>query len=106
VKELESQAGQVGHVHAMAFLRRISAADLADYMGNEGIRSQLRERYAAAVADVGEKKAMKSAGTAAYLHAERAILGAGVTRGYAPVLRAAERAVQAMLAEQTRPARG
>lgn len=100
LKELESQAGQVGHVHAMAFLRRISAADLADYAGNEGIRSQLRESYAAAVAEVGEKKAMKTAASAAYLHAERTILRAGVTRGYSPVLEAAKRAVQTMLTEQ------
>jgi hypothetical protein len=73
LKELESKAGQVGLVHAQAFLGRISAADLADYVLNQGIRSDLRQAYAAAVADVGDKKAMKAAGKAAYLDTEETI---------------------------------
>jgi hypothetical protein len=63
LKELEGKAEQVGLVHAMAFLRRISAADLADYVGNEGIRTDLRQVYAAAAAEVGENKALKKAST-------------------------------------------
>lgn len=61
LKELESKAEQVGLVHAMAFLRRISAANLADYVDNEVIRSDLRQPCASAVAEVGENKAVKKA---------------------------------------------
>jgi hypothetical protein len=99
LKELESRAEQVGLVHAMAFLRRISAADLADYVVNEGIRSDLRQAYAAAVAEVGENKAMKKAVYAAYIKAEQTVLGARAT-GYRPVLEAAQQAVRVMLTEQ------
>jgi hypothetical protein len=99
LKELEGKAEQVGLVHAMAFLRRISASDLADFMGNEGIRADLRQAYAAAVAEVGENKAMKKAAYAAYIKAEQTVIGARAT-GYMPVLKAAEQAVRTMLTEQ------
>lgn len=104
VKELEAKAEQVGLVHAQAYLRRISAADLADYVGNAAIRAELRKAHEAAVADVGDKKAMKAATYAAYLNAEQTILAArSVGRapggGFRPVLDAAEQAVRTMLTE-------
>lgn len=101
LKELKGKAGQVGLVHAQAYLRKISAADLADYVRNEGIRSDLRKAFATAAADVGDKKALKAAGIAAYLKAEGVILfGARVDRAPAGVLRAAQQAVQAMLTDE------
>jgi hypothetical protein len=107
LKELKGKAGQVGLVHAQAYLRKISAADLADYVRNEGIRSDLRKAFAAAAADVGDKKALKAAGLAAYLEAEGVIrFGARVDRAPAGVLRAAEQAVQAMMTEEPAVRRG
>jgi hypothetical protein len=101
LKELKDKAKLVGLVHAQAYLRKISAADLADYVRNEGIRSDLRKAFAAAAADVGDKKALKAAGLAAYVEAEGVILfGARVDRAPAGVLRAAEQAVQAMLTDE------
>jgi hypothetical protein len=105
VKELESKAEQVGHVHAMAYLRQISAADLASYVGQEEIRADLRKAYAAAVADVGEQKAMKRATFAAYLKAEQTIstaqsMGRAPRGGFRPVLDAAEKAVRNMLTRE------
>lgn len=105
VKELESKAGQVGHIHAMAYLRQISAGDLASYVGQEETRASLRKAYEAAVSDVGEKKAMKTATFAAYSHAERTILtaqaaGRAPRGGFRPVLDTAEKAVRDMLARE------
>jgi hypothetical protein len=99
--ELENKARQVGSVQAQAYLRRISAADLADYMGHEGIRSDLGKAYAAAVADVGDKKAMKSAVSAARNQAVATMSGArATTGGINAVIAATERAIQRLLTEQ------
>jgi hypothetical protein len=109
LRELEAKAEQVGLVHAQAYLRRISAADLADYVRNAAIRADLRNAYEAAVADVGDKKAMKAATYAAYRDAEQTILmaraaGRAPGGGFRPVLDAAEQAVRTMLTEEP-PAR-
>lgn len=100
LKELEAKAEQVGQVHAMAVLGRISATDLADYVGNEEIRADLRQAYAAAAAAVGENKAMKKATYAAYIMARETFFGARVT-GYERLAEAAQQTVQTMLTEQS-----
>lgn len=106
LKELESKAEQVGLLHANAYLGKISNADLADYVRNNGIRTDLRKAYAKAVADVGDKKALKAAGSAAYLKADVTIRGAravGVAPGgsFLGILEDAKQAVLAMLTEES-----
>lgn len=104
VKQLEKQAELIGTVYAQAYLGQLSAEDRDDVVRNEGIRSQLREFYSAAVADVGEKKAMKAVISSARGQADAAIytarrmgLAPGPYGDYRPVLQAAEQAIQQML---------
>lgn len=97
VKALRKQTEVIGGMHAQVFLGHLPAADLDDYVRNEDIRARLRSAYADAVAEVGEKKAMKAAVSEARMWAEAAARQG--TSNYSRVMPAAENSVRAMLGD-------
>ncbi|HEV2122566.1 MAG TPA: hypothetical protein VGW38_07310 [Chloroflexota bacterium] len=95
VKELKQQSEFIGGMHGQVHLGRLSRNDLVDVIQHQGFRSRLRAAYDAAVADVGEEKALKAAISAARIQAEAyARLG---ERNYGDVPPAAERSIREML---------
>jgi hypothetical protein len=65
VKELQKQAELIGLLCAQMHAGHVSVDDFNDAVQNDTIRSSLREAYAAAVKDVGDAKALKTAVTSA-----------------------------------------
>jgi hypothetical protein len=96
IKQLRDEAEQIGRLHGMQHLGRISQDDLDSVIDSEHFRSKLREAYDAAYADVGETKALKEAVKTARMFAE-IVADVGGSRFHGHVPSAAERSVRLML---------
>jgi hypothetical protein len=95
VKDLKKEATFIGGMYGQVFLGHIRSSDLAEFVTAESEREKLRNLFAAASADVGDRKALKIALKAANIGADSyARLGQGPFRD---VIREAESTVRNML---------
>jgi len=97
VKELKRHAQLIGSMHGQVYLGHLPQRDLEDVVHDQEMRLRLRRAYDAAVADVGEKKALKAAVSETRIWAEAS--GRLRQANYGDMVLAAERSLRSMLGE-------